>query len=82
MRKIKRMLMGLSLAVTIAVVYQWGLLSGQQGSNSGVMAKAFAAENPTKSSPVKALEALYQKNTCCQKAGRVSQRHPDLPGYY
>jgi len=52
--KMKRALPGLSLALTIAVVYQWGLSSGQQGSNSGVMAKAFAAESPTKSSPVKA----------------------------
>jgi len=44
--------MGCSIVVAIAVVYQWGLLSGLQGLSSGVMAKAFAAESPTKSSPV------------------------------
>ena len=51
---IKKTLIGLSLAVTAAVVYQWGLLNGQQGESSGVKAKAVAAESPTKSSPVKA----------------------------
>jgi ribonuclease Z len=50
----ERTLIGLSLAVTVAVVYQWGFSNGEQGQSSGVIAKAFAAESPTNSSPVKA----------------------------
>ncbi|MDB4542663.1 MBL fold metallo-hydrolase [bacterium] len=50
----KRTLIGLSLAVAVAAVYQWGLSNGQQGQSSGVITKAFAAESPTGSSPVKA----------------------------
>jgi len=48
------MLTGLSLAAILAVAYQWGLSEGQQGSGSGVIAKAIAAESPVKVSPVKA----------------------------
>ena len=54
MIKMKRTLIGLSLAVMVVVVYQWGVFDGQQGSSSGVIATALAAEGPTKASPVKA----------------------------
>ena len=50
----KRTLIGLSLAVMVAVVYQWGVSNGQQGLSLGTIAKAFAAENTPNSSPVKA----------------------------
>ena len=54
MTSMKRTLIGLSLVAMVAVVYEWGLSNGQEGINSGVLAKAVAAESPTKSSPVKA----------------------------
>jgi ribonuclease Z len=54
MIKIKKTLIGLSIAAIVAGVYQWGLSDGQQGSSPGVIATALAAESPTTSSPVKA----------------------------
>ncbi|MDX2349909.1 MAG: hypothetical protein QNK32_05915 [Porticoccus sp.] len=43
-----------ALSLITAGIYLWGLSDGQKGVSSGVLEKAFAAESPTNSSPVKA----------------------------
>jgi len=50
----EKILLGLSLAAVLTLVYQWGLSDGKQGSGFDLIEEAIAAEGPGRSSPVSA----------------------------
>ena len=60
----EKILLGLSLAAVLTLVYQWGLSDGKQGSGFELMEEAIAAEVPSRPSPVKARERdFYAPNS-------------------
>jgi len=60
----KRMLAVASLALIAMALYQWGHIDGSAGKTSSFIDESVAAENPPKSSPVKARDRdFYAPNS-------------------